>query len=110
MLTLIRWIISLVVAVAAVLFALGNRADVSFVWSPFHDPVTLPLFLPVLAALIVGFIAGGTLVWLNAHPVRAARRRQRKEIEKLKLQVKEAEARAALPTPAPPYVPALPSE
>lgn len=101
MMSLVRWILSLIVAVVAVLFALGNRADVALTWRPFHEADTVPLFLPVLAGMIFGFVAGGLLVWLNGHPVRVARRRQRKEIDKLQLQLKEAEARAALPVPAP---------
>ncbi|MBU0858311.1 MAG: LapA family protein [Alphaproteobacteria bacterium] len=96
MMTLLRWFISLIVAVAAVLFALGNRDDVAFVWSPLHDAVTLPVFVPVLAALLVGFMAGGFVVWLNAAPVRAERRKQRKRITKLEADLRESEARADL--------------
>ena len=99
MITLARWIFSLVVAVAAVLFALGNRADVVFVWSPLHDPVTLPVFVPVLAALLAGFVLGGITVWLNGHAVRAAHRRQRKDIARLEEELRDAVARPQPPAP-----------
>lgn len=89
----IRWILSLVIAVVAVLFALGNRDDIPFTWSPLHDPVTLPVFVPVLIALLGGFIAGGFVVWVNAAPIRAERRRQRKQIAKLEEDLRNAETR-----------------
>lgn len=85
----------MIVAVAAVLFALGNRDDVAFIWSPFHDPVQLPVFAPVLVAMLAGFMAGGFFVWVNGAPVRAERRRARKQIAKLEEELREAEARAA---------------
>ena len=89
----IRWILSLVIAVVAVLFALGNRDDIPFTWSPLHEPVTLPVFVPVLVALLGGFVAGGFVVWVNAAPVRAERRRQRKQISKLEEELRNAETR-----------------
>lgn len=98
MMSFIRWILSLIIAVAAVLFALGNRDDIAFVWSPLHDPVTLPVFVPVLIALLGGFIAGGFVVWVNAAPVRAERRRQRKHIAKLEEDLRDSEARAMAAT------------
>ena len=98
MMSFIRWILSLIIAVAAVLFALGNRDDIPFVWSPLHEPVTLPVFVPVLIALLTGFIAGGFVVWVNAAPVRADRRRQRKQISKLEEDLRESEGRAIAAT------------
>jgi uncharacterized integral membrane protein len=98
MMSFIRWILSLIIAVAAVLFALGNRDDIPFTWSPLHDPVTLPVFVPVLIALLGGFIAGGFVVWVNAAPVRADRRRQRKQIAKLEEELRDSESRALAAT------------
>jgi uncharacterized integral membrane protein len=97
MMAFLRWILSLVIALAAVLFALANRDDVSFVWSPFHESVQLPVFVPVLIALLVGFMAGGFVVWVNAAPVRAERRKQRRVITKLEEELRDSEARAAAP-------------
>lgn len=98
MMSFIRWILSLIIAVAAVLFALGNRDDIPLTWSPLHEPATLPVFVPVLIALLGGFIAGGFVVWANAAPIRADRRRQRKQIAKLEEELKESESRAIAAT------------
>lgn len=54
----LRLIAGLVVMLVLVLFALSNRGDVAFGLWPFGDALAMPLFLPVLAALAVGFLAG----------------------------------------------------
>lgn len=91
---LIRSVISILIAVLAVLFALGNRAGVSVTYSPVHDPVMVPVFVLAFAAAIIGFIAGGVLVWLNDSALRADRRKQRKIIRVLEEKlVEEDESR-----------------
>lgn len=93
---LLRWVLSLVLTVAAVLFALGNRDDIAFTWSPVHDAVQMPVFAPVLMALLAGFLMGGLFVWIGGSAVRRERRRQRKEIARLQTQLREAEDQLAL--------------
>lgn len=95
MMALFRWTISIIVAVASVLFALGNRDMIALRWSPLHDTVALPVFAPVLLALLAGFLLGGLFVWLNALPVRVERRRQRKQIDRLQDRLRDAEDRAS---------------
>lgn len=80
---LVRSFISLVVAALAILFALGNRNAVSVTYSPIHDPVTMPVFVLALSAVVIGFVAGGIIVWLNEASIRADRRQQRKIIRVL---------------------------
>lgn len=96
MIALLRWFFSLLVALAAVLFALGNRTSAEFLFSPFHNALTLPLFVPVLAGVAVGFMLGGALVWLNGAEGRAARRRQRRQIAQLEDRLREAEKNTEL--------------
>lgn len=101
MYALLRWILSALIAFAALLFALANRDDIAVVWSPVHDAVSVPVFLPVLCGLLAGFVCGGLFVWLSAAPLRRERRQQRREITKLEKNLRESEARAALiPSPA----------
>lgn len=54
----LRLIAGLILMLVLVLFALSNRGSVAFGLWPFGDALAMPLFLPVLAALAVGFLAG----------------------------------------------------
>jgi len=105
-----RWIIGFVMAVCIAGFAVFNRAVVSVVWSPIHDPVTMPLYLTALGALVVGFLFGGVTVWLNMASVRREKRQQKKElkvmekeIDKLKKNSHGAEPPVSELFPALPY-------
>lgn len=101
MVAIIRWIVSLLVAVAAILFAVANREAASVVWSPLHAPVELPLFVWVLGGTLIGFVLGGFMVWLNGAAVRRERRRQRKIIRTLEKELddtKQQKADASGPT------------
>lgn len=94
MIGLIRWIAGLVMTAAVILFALGNRAPVEIAWNPLAERTPMPLFLPVLIALAVGFLAGGFSVWLNGAHARAEQRRQRKLIRELEKQVEDSAVKA----------------
>jgi len=83
MIAVLRSVLSIIVAAAAVLFALANRESVGIVWSPVHDPVNIPVFFPALLALMAGFVIGAALVWLNGSVIRKERRAQRKVIKNL---------------------------
>lgn len=87
---LLRWILGLVVTVIAILFAIANRAGVALVWSPVNEPVNMPLCAPVLAGLAVGFLLGGTFVWLNTGSLRTEHRRHKKKIGELEWQLETA--------------------
>jgi uncharacterized integral membrane protein len=95
---LIAVLILVPLALAIVLFAVGNRGPVALAFDPFgSDPpmfsFAAPLFLVLLAALIAGVIIGGAAAWSRqskwrrrarrlsadlkaAHAVNAALRRQ----------------------------------
>ena len=91
----LRWIFSLLIPAGSVLFALANRQTVPVAWSPLHDPYAVPVFGIALGALLFGFVLGGTMVWLNAGPLRRDRRHLRKTVKALEKEL--AEARPALP-------------
>lgn len=88
---LLRSFISLFIAALAILFALGNRGAVSVTYSPVHDPVTMPVFVLALSGVVIGFIVGGIIVWLNEASIRADRRKQRKIIRVLEEKLVEEE-------------------
>jgi uncharacterized integral membrane protein len=83
MLGLIRSVLSIIVAALTVVFAIANRHEVSLLWSPVHEPATLPLFVIVIAGMAFGFIIGAVMVWLNESKIRKDRRAKIKAIRKL---------------------------
>lgn len=83
MIALIRGLISILVSVTAIFFALANRESVKLVWSPLNDPVELPLFVVGLGALGFGFIAGALIMWLRTFGFKFQLRRQKRQIEAL---------------------------
>lgn len=86
-----RWIAGFVMAVLVSAFAVMNREDVSFVWSPVHDPVQVPMYLVVLGALVAGFLFGGFVVWVSGSKVRREKRLQKKEIKNLEKHIVKLE-------------------
>lgn len=105
---IISALILLPVALAIVLFAVGNRAPVTVALDPFGgEPpmftVAVPLFLLALIVLILGVIVGGISAWLRQSRWRSRARRlagelkaSRAETETLRRQL---EASAAQPQP-----------
>lgn len=100
---LLHNILGALFALLLVAFAVFNRQNVAFVYSPFHDPLELPLYLIALGLMGIGFIAGGAAVWLNMAGLRRARRQQRKTIKAL-----EKELETANTAPQSPSLPVLP--
>ncbi len=97
---LVHWLVTLPVAIIAVLFAISNLDAVPVgIWP--LAPIDLPLYLVVLGALVLGFLGGQLVAWVNGrHWRREARKRQRR-IEALEREM-EAKVRApSLPAAAP---------
>ncbi len=83
MISLIRGLVSLVIASAAILFAIGNMETVSLALIPFYEPFSVPLFLVGLGGALLGFVAGAFIMWLRSLNGRFSARRQRKRLEAL---------------------------
>ena len=92
--------------VAAVLFALGNRTPALLAFSPFHEPVEVPLYLIGLGMLGLGFILGVFTTWVAMHGLRVEKRRQRKTIKELEKQLDQARENEV--KAAPPVLPVTP--
>ena len=69
---LVFWIVVALVAAVLALFAISNREAVALGLWPLPFELDLPLYLAILAALLIGFIAGVLVAWV-------AGRRQRRE-------------------------------
>lgn len=100
--TLFKWLITFPIAIVVVTICLMNIDPVSFSWSPFHSNIQIPYFAPVLAALGMGFVWGGFMVWINTSPIRKQVRDQKKKIKKLE---KEIDAFASKLEPKPDTTP-----
>lgn len=79
----IRIVVAFIITVLTLGFAVMNRQDVTLVWSPFHEHLTLPLFIVALATAATGFLFGACLIWLNGGRGRREKRKQKREIKSL---------------------------
>ena len=96
MIALIRGLISIIVTVAAVLFALANRQSVDLVLIPFYDPFKVPLFAVALSNLGIGFAGGALFLWLRTIGGRISQKRQKRRIEALEQDLQEAKGKNPL--------------
>ena len=67
--TFFRYIFSTLIAIAAVVFAVGNMQSVDMFYSPLQGPVRLPLSVIALSAGALGFFFGGLFVWCIHGPL-----------------------------------------
>jgi len=93
----LRWIVLAVVAVAMILFAVSNREHVMLsLWLLPGAAVEMPLYLLLLATLLVGFVAGELVGWVGGWRWRREARRSRDRIAALEREVAAAQRRGAV--------------
>ena len=98
-------IILVPLAVIIVAFAVANRQNVTVSLDPFNPDVpaaslTKPLFVVILAVLILGVIIGGVAAWLRQTKWRRTARRLEREVTNLRAEV-AALTRNSAPVGAP---------
>ena len=103
--TLLAWLLTLPCIVVAVGFAIYNPQTIQVTLNPFRPPIDLALYVPVLAAIAIGFLFGALMTWAGMAGLRKDRRDQRKKIKALEKQIETA-SRA---TPPPPSLPQIQS-
>lgn len=91
----LSWIITLPLALIAVLFAVSNRELVTLSLWPLPFTMDAPLYLASLVALVVGFLGGGTIAWYAQRHVRKKARHSASRIKFLDAELKDVEDRAA---------------
>ena len=91
----ISWIVTLPVALVAILFAISNRGIVTLSLWPLPFTLDTPVYLAALVALLLGFLAGGFIVWNSQRRHRRRARRESNRVLYLERELKEAQARAA---------------
>ncbi len=88
--TLLTWLLTLPFIVAAIAFALYNQVSVAVTVNPFKDAMTLPMYVPVLAAVAFGFVFGSVMTWAAMGRLRKEQSDQRKKIKTLEKQIANA--------------------
>jgi uncharacterized integral membrane protein len=90
----LSWIVTLPITVIVVIFAISNLDEVAFGFWPLDGTFSLPLYIAVLVAFVVGFICGGVVLWLSAGKVR--RRMRKAEFEAVGLKHENARLKLQL--------------
>jgi lipopolysaccharide assembly protein A len=91
----LSWIVTLPIAVAAVLFAVSNREPVTIEIWPLPWQIQAPAFLILLGSLAVGLIIGLLLSWLTGGERRQRARELAHENERLAAELDELRRQAA---------------
>lgn len=99
---LLRLLISLLILLVLVLFALSNTGPVQIGIWPTGLSLHAPLSLVVLGGMAIAFLLGGVLVWFSELGQRRRARRAERTIRMLEVQVQELKARVPQPMLAPP--------
>jgi uncharacterized integral membrane protein len=91
---LLYWLVTALVALICVVFAVSNRAGVTLTFWPFGIEFSAPLYLVVLLTLLSGFLFGLLIAWIWSWGARRAARMRAKRIEILERDLAAAEQRA----------------
>ncbi len=83
----LRWVLIGLVALALIIFAVANRDNVSLTLWPLPLALDAPLYLVVLLTLLVGFLLGELVAWMNGHRWRREARRSAKRADELERQL-----------------------
>ncbi len=112
--SLLKSIFALLLTLAIAWLCIINSQAVDIVWSPVHDPLSLPLYIAIIGGLLVGFLTGACLTWINGGATRKAKRAQKKQIKDLQKNLeKEIAAKTANTNQQKPpadFFPALPNK
>lgn len=81
---ILYWIISIPIAVLIAVFAVSNRASVSISLWPLPYEIDMPLFMPIMAALLIGLGIGFSWEWLLQGKHRRAARQMDHELKRIK--------------------------
>ena len=89
---LLFWIFVALVATVLALFAVSNRAAVSLGLWPLPFILELPLYLAILAVLLIGFVAGALASWIAGRRGRREGRRRGRRIAALERELAATQA------------------
>jgi uncharacterized integral membrane protein len=86
---LLYWVVLLPLAILTVLFAVANRAPVVVSFDPFSSQapavaITMPLFIVIFAAMIIGVVLGGIVSMARHYRLWRAERAARHDADRYK--------------------------
>lgn len=92
------WIIAIPLTILITIFAVANRQATTLSLWPLPFEIDLPLFVPVLGALLIGLLIGLLFEWLLTGKHRRANRKMGSELARIQRQQEAAreEERAAI--------------
>lgn len=85
--TLLAWLLTLPFIIFSVGFAIYNGQTSPVTISPFGEAIEMPLYVPVLGALAIGFVFGAIMTWAAMGRLRKERSDQKKKIKTLEKQI-----------------------
>jgi uncharacterized integral membrane protein len=89
------WIVVALVAAVLALFAASNRESVTLGLWPLPFIASLPLYLAILSALLIGFVAGVVAAWIAGRCRRREIRRCGRRITALERELAATQAQPA---------------
>ncbi len=95
---ILRWLVVIPFGALIVLFLIANRTLVALSLDPFSTEApaiatpALPLWIWLILALFVGFIAGAAGMWMSDRELRIRAKADRLELKSLKKAMAEADA------------------
>lgn len=103
---IVNTVVIVPLALVLLAFALANRRFVTVSFNPFDSgdstlALTLPLFVVIIAAGMLGVLAGGLAVWFGQRRHRKAARRLEAEAAQARSELAELRRNPAFPTSAP---------
>ncbi len=78
----IQSLVGIIFAIVLAVFCTSNMNDVKITYSPIHDPVTLPVYAVALGGVLLGFLVGAFMMWVNATAKSFVKRREIKSLKK----------------------------
>jgi uncharacterized integral membrane protein len=94
---LIRWLVTAPLALVLVVFAVSNRETVSVTFWPTPFEIDMPLYLVVLAALLLGFLLGQFIAWINGGKKRREARDKARRVRELESEVENLRGKPPQP-------------
>jgi predicted membrane protein len=92
---LFRWALTLPFIIVIVGFSALHSQKITIHLEPLYKNIALPLFVPVIAFVFIGFLWGALINWINTAPLRHKSRAQSKEIKTLKKDVADLQEKLA---------------
>jgi predicted histidine transporter YuiF (NhaC family) len=85
--SLLRWLLTAPFIILVVGFSALHAEEITINLEPLLRNISVPLFVPVIAFVFIGFVWGALINWTNSAPQRQKIRTQNKEIKTLNKEI-----------------------